>query len=79
MDALERDYVIKRTEYDRLIALNDPDKLPRIRQLNTELSGILEIVGVVDVVVVAGVDSLDAIGFDTSVLGVINDVGIFGI
>ena len=41
MDALERDYVIKRAEYDRLIALNDPDKLPRIRQLNTELSEIL--------------------------------------
>jgi hypothetical protein len=41
MDALERDYVIKRAEYDRLIALNDPDKIPRIRQLNTELSEII--------------------------------------
>jgi hypothetical protein len=41
MDALERDYVIKRAEYDRLIALNDPNKLPDIQSLNTELSKIL--------------------------------------
>ena len=41
MDALERDYVIKRAEYDRLIALNDPSKLPDIQALNTELSQIL--------------------------------------
>ena len=41
MDALERDYVTKRAEYDRLIALNDPNKLPDIQSLNTELSKIL--------------------------------------
>ena len=41
MDALQRDYITKRTEYDRLILLNDPTKLPRIQALNIELSGIL--------------------------------------
>ena len=41
MDALERDYVTKRAEYDRLIALNDTSKLPDIQALNTELSAIL--------------------------------------
>ena len=41
MNALERDYVTKRAEYDRLIALNDPTNLPDIQALNTELSGIL--------------------------------------
>jgi hypothetical protein len=41
MNALERDYVTKRAEYDRLIALNDPSKLPDIQALNTELSKIL--------------------------------------
>jgi len=41
MNTLERDYVTKRAEYDRLIALNDPSKLPDIQALNTELSKIL--------------------------------------
>jgi hypothetical protein len=41
MNALERDYVNKRAEYDRLIALNSPSKLPDIQALNTELSKIL--------------------------------------
>jgi len=41
MDALERDYVIVRAEYDRFIALNDPSKLPDIQQLNGRLSEIL--------------------------------------
>jgi len=41
MDALESSYKTKRAEYNTLIALNDPDKLPRIRQLNSELSEIL--------------------------------------
>jgi hypothetical protein len=41
MNALERDYVTKRAEYDSLIALNDPSKLPDIQTLNTELSKIL--------------------------------------
>jgi hypothetical protein len=41
MDALQRDYRTKRAEYDRLIALNDPSKLPEIQQLNIQLSGIL--------------------------------------
>jgi hypothetical protein len=41
MDALQRDYAIKRTEYDRLIALNDPSKVPNIQALNVQLSGIL--------------------------------------
>jgi hypothetical protein len=41
MDALERDYVIKRAEYDRLIALNNPTNLPQIQRLNSELSEIL--------------------------------------
>jgi hypothetical protein len=41
MDALESSYKTKREEYDRLIALNDPLRLPRIRQLNIELSEIL--------------------------------------
>jgi hypothetical protein len=41
MDALERDYRIKRAEYEKLIALNDPGKIPQIQQLNAQLSGIL--------------------------------------
>jgi hypothetical protein len=41
MNALERDYVTKRAEYDSLIDLNDPSKLPDIQALNTELSKIL--------------------------------------
>ena len=41
MDALERDYRIKRAEYEKLIALNDPGKLPQIQQLNIQLSEIL--------------------------------------
>ena len=41
MDTLESSYRTKRAEYDSLILLNDPDKLPRIRQLNSELSAIL--------------------------------------
>ena len=41
MDALERDYRIKRAEYDRLIALNNPANLPEIQSLNTQLSKIL--------------------------------------
>ena len=41
MDALERDYTTKRAEYDRLILLNDPTKLPQIQALNIELSAVL--------------------------------------
>jgi len=41
MDALERDYVTKRADYDRLIALNDPTKLPDIQALNLHISRIL--------------------------------------
>ena len=41
MNALERDYKTKRAEYDKLIALDNPENLLRIQQLNTELSGIL--------------------------------------
>lgn len=41
MDALEREYTTKRAEYDSLIALNDPTKLPQIQALNIELSVIL--------------------------------------
>lgn len=41
MDTLERDYRIKRAEYEKLIALNDPGKIPQIQQLNAQLSGIL--------------------------------------
>jgi hypothetical protein len=41
MNALERDYRIKRAEYDRLIALNNPANLPEIQSLNTQLSRIL--------------------------------------
>lgn len=41
MNALEREYTTKRAEYDSLIALNDPTKLPQIQALNIELSVIL--------------------------------------
>lgn len=41
MNALERDYITARAEYDRLIALNNPVHLPRIQQLNYRLSFIL--------------------------------------
>jgi hypothetical protein len=41
MDALQRDYTTKITEYERLIALNDTSKLPDIQALNTQLSAIL--------------------------------------
>ena len=41
MNALERDYITKRAEYDRLIALNNPVNLPQIQALNIELSSIL--------------------------------------
>ena len=41
MDTLERDYRIKRAEYEKLISLNDPGKIPQIQQLNAQLSGIL--------------------------------------
>jgi hypothetical protein len=41
MDALQRDYTIKRAEYDKLIALNNPVYLTQIQFLNGELSTIL--------------------------------------
>lgn len=41
MDALQRDYKTKITEYERLIALNDTTKLPDIQALNSQLSAIL--------------------------------------
>jgi hypothetical protein len=41
MNALEKDYVTKRAEYDRLIGLNNPANLPQIQSLNSQLSVIL--------------------------------------
>lgn len=41
MDALEREYIVVKTQYDSLIALNNPVNLPRIQNLNIGLSAIL--------------------------------------
>jgi len=41
MDALEREYRVVKTQYDSLIALNNPVNLPRIQNLNIGLSAIL--------------------------------------
>jgi len=41
MDALEREYRVVKTQYDSLIALNNPANLPRIQNLNIGLSAIL--------------------------------------
>jgi len=41
MDALEREYIVVKTQYDSLIALNNPANLSRIQNLNIGLSAIL--------------------------------------
>ena len=41
MNALEREYVTTRAEYDRLIAMNNPANVPQIHHYNYRLSLIL--------------------------------------
>jgi len=41
MDVLERNYVLKRKEYDALIASNNPN-IDQIKKLNKELSALLD-------------------------------------